>query len=259
MGRISLRIYGLLVAAFLMLPLLIVIPISFSASEYLQFPPPGLSLRWYERYLGSSDWMDATWRSVLIGIATSMFSLALGIPLSISLVRARSRLLDLIERLMLGPVVVPNMVIAVSIYGWFASLQLIGSWISVALAHTLLALPYATIVLTAGLRAIDPSLEKAARGLGANPLHAFWWITLPQLRPSLTTAATFAFIISFDELIIAMFLAGPHATLPKKMFENISFSIDPTIAAVSVLQIALIAILLFVAGVVRRPQPGPRS
>jgi len=253
--RLALRAYSALVFFFLIVPLIVVLPISLSSSEYLQFPPPALSLRWYERYFGSTAWLDATRRSVLIGIATGAFALSLGVPLAVSLVRGRRRVLVVVEKLMLAPVVVPNMVISVSIYGWFSSLQLIGNWVGISLAHTLLALPYVTIVLTAGLRAIDPALERAAIGLGASPLQAFWLITVPQLRPSLITAATFAFIISFDELIIALFLSGAQATLPRKMFENISFSIDPTIAAVSVLQIAMIFVLLTVAGIlgVRRP------
>jgi putative spermidine/putrescine transport system permease protein len=251
-SRLWLRAYCALVFAFLMVPLVVVLPVSFSSAEYLQFPPPSLSLKWYERYLGSAEWIAATLRSLKIGVATSALALALGLAFASGLTRRDSRWLQLAERLMPLPVLIPSMVIAVSIYGWFSSLRLIGHWFGIVIAHTLLALPYVCIVLAAGLRAIDPSFERAARGLGASRLRAFMSITLPQLRASVATAAVFAFVISFDELIIAIFLSGAEATLPRKMFENISFAIDPTIAAVSSLQILLIFVLLVASGMVGR-------
>ncbi len=236
-GRWLLRAYVAAAFVFLMAPVAIVFPISLSSSEYLQFPPPGVSLKWYARYFGSTSWMDATWRSLEIGALTSALSLAIGAPLAFAVVRGAPALSRIIERAVLAPVIVPNIVIAVAIYGWFASLKLVGTWYGVAIAHTLLALPFVTIVLAAALRSVDPWLESAAMGLGAGRLRAAWSITVPQIRPSLAAAALFAFVISFDELVIALFLSGAAATLPKRMFENITFAIDPTIAAVSVIKI----------------------
>jgi putative spermidine/putrescine transport system permease protein len=251
-GRIALRLYVGLAFAFLIAPLLVVFPISLSSSEYLQFPPPGLSLRWYQQYFGSPAWIDATVRSVVIGTAVSVLALALGAPLAYAVVRGRSPLLRIAERAVLAPIVVPSIVISVSIYGVFASLRLVGTWYAVALAHTLLALPFVVVVVAAGLRAVDPALERAAQGLGASRLGAVWHATLPQIRPSLITAALFAFVISFDELVIALFLTGAQATLPKRMFENITFAIDPTIAAVSVVKIMVVLAALLLSGVVVR-------
>lgn len=251
-SRTWLRVYCALIFAFLMAPLVVVVPVSLSSSEYLQFPPPSLSLKWYQRYLGSADWMAATWRSVQIGLATAALALALGLALAYSVARGGARWLRLTERLVPLPVLIPSMVISVSIYGWFASLRLVGHTGGIVVAHTLLALPYVCLVLIAGLRAIDPTHERAARGLGAGPLAAFAYVTLPQLKAAVATAGIFAFVISFDELVIALFLSGAQATLPKKMFENISFAIDPTIAAVSSLQILLIFVLLAVSGAVGR-------
>jgi putative spermidine/putrescine transport system permease protein len=187
-----------------------------------------------------------------IGAAVSLIALLIGVPLAFSLVRGKLRALRVIEKLVLAPVIVPNMVIAVSVYGLFATLKLVGSWPAVAIAHTLIALPFVTVVVTAGLRAADPQLERAAIGLGAGPLRTFWNITLPQIRPSLVAGGLFAFVISFDELVIALFLSGAQATLPKKMFENITFAIDPTIAAVSVLKILAILLILFASGAIAR-------
>src|SRR2546425_7369260 len=141
-SRRCLRIYCALVFAFLMAPLIVVIPVSLSSAEYLQFPPPALSLKWYLRYLGSRDWMAATWRSLEIGLATSALALSLGLPLAMSLAQGRSRLLRLTERLVPVPVIIPSIVISVSIYGWFSALKLIGSATGIVVAHTLLALPY---------------------------------------------------------------------------------------------------------------------
>jgi putative spermidine/putrescine transport system permease protein len=254
-----LRAYCALVVLFLMAPLLIVFPISLSSSEYLQFPPPGVSLKWFERYFTSIAWIDATIQSLKIGAAVSVASLLLGVPLSFSLVRGRLNVLRFVEKLVLAPVIVPNMVIAVSIYGLFATLKLIGSWPAVAMAHTLLALPFVTLVVTSGLRGADPLLERAAIGLGASPFQAFWRVTLPQIRPSLVTGGLFAFVISFDELVIAIFLSGAQATLPKRMFENITFAIDPTIAAVSVLKILAVLAILLVSGAVVRSARAPAA
>ncbi len=256
-GRWLLRVYVTVVFVFLMAPLVVVFPISLSSAEYLQFPPPGLSLKWFERYFTSIAWIDATIQSLKIGVAVSAVSLLIGIPLAFSLVRGRLRALRAVERLVLAPVIVPNMVIAVAVYGLFATLKLVGSWPAVAIAHTLIALPFVTVVVTAGLRATDPQLERAASGLGAGPLRTFWSITLPQIRPSLVAGGLFAFVISFDELVIALFLSGAEATLPKKMFENITFAIDPTIAAVSVLKILAILLILFASGAIARASRAP--
>jgi len=256
-GRWLLRLYCAGVFVFLMAPLVVVFPISLSSAEYLQFPPPGLSLKWFERYFTSIAWIDATIQSLKIGAAVSTIALLIGVPLAFSLVRGKLRALRIVEKLVLAPVIVPNIVIAVSVYGLFATLKLIGSWTAVAIAHTLIALPFVTVVVTAGLRAADPLLERAAVGLGAGPIRTFLQITLPQIRPSLIAAGLFAFVISFDELVIALFLSGAQATLPKKMFENITFAIDPTIAAVSVLKILAILTILLASGAIARATRAP--
>ena len=157
-----------LIYLFLMLPLLVVFPISLSSAPYMQFPPPGLSWQWYERYLDDPQWIDATWRSLYIGGATSVLALLLGVPLAFSLVRARFRGRVLLDRLALAPNIVPTIILSVAIYGLFAKLKLIGTWYGLAVAHTVLALPFVVLVIAAGLRVFDRSLEQAAEGLGAS-------------------------------------------------------------------------------------------
>jgi putative spermidine/putrescine transport system permease protein len=233
---------------FLMLPLLVVFPISLSSAPYMQFPPPGLSWQWYSRYFDDPQWIDATLRSLQIGAATAVLALLLGVPLSFALVRGKFPARQLLDRLTMAPIVVPTIIFSVAIYGLFAKLQLIGEWYGLALAHTVLALPFVVLVMIAGLRDFDRALEQAAQGLGAGRWQTLRRVTLPILRPSLISAGLLAFISSFDEVVVAMFVAGPRMTLPKKMFDNILIEIDPTIAAVSVMQIILVAIVLFLIG-----------
>jgi ABC-type spermidine/putrescine transport system permease subunit II len=233
---------------FLMLPLLVVFPISLSSAPYMQFPPPGLSWQWYERYFADPQWIDATIRSLQIGLATAVLALVVGVPLSFSLARGKFPARQLLDRLTMAPIVVPTIVFSVAIYGLFAQMKLIGEWYGLALAHTVLSLPFVVLVMIAGLRDFDRALEQAAEGLGASRLQTLRRITLPILRPSLISAGLLAFISSFDEVVVALFLAGARMTLPKKMFDNILIEIDPTIAAVSVMQILLVAIVLFLIG-----------
>jgi putative spermidine/putrescine transport system permease protein len=246
-ARVLLSVVAALVYGFLMLPLAIVFPISFSSAQYLQFPPPGWSLQWYQRYLNTPNWLTPTWLSLEVAIATTVFALALGVPLAFGLTRARFWGRDALEKLTAAPIIVPTIVLSIAIYGLFAKLRLIGEWYGIALAHTLLALPFVVIVVVAGLRSFDANQELAARGLGASRWQAVWHVTLPQIRPSLVTAAFLAFITSFDELVVAMFLGGVNMTLPKKMFDNIRMEIDPTIAAISALQIVFVSVLLLLA------------
>lgn len=233
---------------FLMLPLLVVFPISLSSAAYMQFPPPGLSWQWYARYFDDPQWVDATVRSLYIGGATAILALALGVPLAFSLVRAKFIGRVLVDRLALAPLIVPTIILSVSLYGLFAKLKLIGEWYGLVIAHTVLALPFVVLVMSAGLRDFDRGLEQAAEGLGASRVRTLLRVTLPLLRPSLVSAGLLAFISSFDELVVALFLAGPNMTLPKKMFDNILMEIDPTIAAVSVMQILLVSIVLVLIG-----------
>jgi putative spermidine/putrescine transport system permease protein len=248
MSRRTLVLACAVIYIFLMLPLLVVFPLSLSSAAYMQFPPPGLSWQWYERYFDDPSWIDATVRSLYIGVATAALALALGVPLSFSLVRGRFAGRWLVDRLALAPLIVPTIILSIAVYGLFARLRLIGEWYGLVIVHTVLALPFVVLVMCAGLRDFDRGLEQAAEGLGASRLHALWRVTLPLLRPSLVSAGLLAFVSSFDELVVALFLAGPNMTLPKKMFDNILMEIDPTIAAVSVMQILLVSVVLVLIG-----------
>lgn len=244
--RIGLYAWCGAVFLFLMAPLLVVFPISFSSSPYLQFPPPGWSLRWYQAYVEDTAWIDATVRSLQVATVTMVLSTLLGTALAFSIVRGRYRGKAVVNQLALAPIIIPVIVYSIAVYGLFARLRLIGHWQAIALGHTVHAIPFVLIVVGAALRTYDVNYELAAMSLGATRLSAIWRVTLPQIRPALISAMFLAFISSFDELVVAMFLGGSNMTLPKKMFDNIVNAIDPTIAAVSVLQIVLVTLVLAV-------------
>ena len=243
--RIGLHGFCAFVFLFLMAPLIVVFPISFSSSPYLQFPPPGWSLRWYVAYVDDTAWIDATLRSLKVAGATMLLSTVLGTLLAFAVVRGRYYPgKSLLNQFALLPLIVPVIVYSIAVYGLFAQLRLIGDWKAIVLGHTVHAIPFVVILVAAALRTYDENYELAAMSLGASRLRAVWRITLPQIRPALISAMFLAFISSFDELVVAMFLGGSNMTLPKKMFDNIVNAIDPTIAAVSVLQIVLVTAVL---------------
>jgi putative spermidine/putrescine transport system permease protein len=235
------------VFVFLMLPLVVILPISFTSSDYLGFPPPGFSLRWYQAYFADPTWIAATLRSLAIAGAVTVLATVLGTLLAFSIVRGRYPGRAVVSQIATAPLAVPTIVYSVAVYGLFSTLKLVGQWQGIALAHTVHALPFVVLIMGAALRTVDPAQEQAAMGLGASRLGAILRVTLPQLRPALVSSAFLAFISSFDELVIAMFLSGADMTLPKKMFDNIQMEIEPTVAAVAMLQIALAAIVLALA------------
>ena len=229
---------------FLALPLVIVLPVSFSSSEYLQFPPPSWSLKWYLRYLTDTRWLQATGLSVVIGVAVVCLSFSVGSLAALIVARSRSRLRGVIASACLAPMLIPNMVMALGFFFAFSRLHLVGTVTGLVLAHSLLALPFTYLTISIGLREISRDIEHAAAVAGAGPFTIARRIMAPLLIPFFVTAALFAFIISFDEIVSALFLTSVAVrTLPKMMWENIVMFMDPTISAVSV-------ILIFVTSVI---------
>src|SRR5262252_8100397 len=249
-----------LVFLYLLFPILIVIPLSFSSGNYLSFPPPGFSLRWYENFLGRSDWLEATWLSIWIGSAVTALATALGVPTAIALVRGKFRGKGLVVGFIMSPVIAPVIIVAIGIYFFYARLGLIGNPLGLVIAHTCLAVPFVVINVAATLQGFDRRLEQAAMNLGATPWRTFWQVTFPIIRPGVLAGALFAFISSFDELVVALFVSGTSAvTLPRKMWESIRFEIDPTIAAVSTMLIVLTGGLFLSAELLRRRSERLRS
>jgi putative spermidine/putrescine transport system permease protein len=243
---------GAAIFVFLVLPLLVVVPISFSAAKYLTFPPPGWSAQWYERYFGSREWMSATLRSVEVAALTTLAATVVGTAAALAL-RRSFRGKALVSLIVVAPMVVPVIIVAIGIYGLYARLQMVGTLAGLVLAHTVLALPFVVVVVTATLRGFDETLELAAHNLGANRWQTFRLVTLPLIRPGVVSGALLAFITSFDEVVVAIFVSGArNPTLPKQMWDGIRTEIDPTVAAVSTLLIAVTTTVLAAITLVRR-------
>jgi putative spermidine/putrescine transport system permease protein len=252
-ARIVLGIFSALVLLYLVAPVLIVIPMSFSAAKYLSFPPPGLSLQWYENFFARSDWTSATIQSIRVAFMVMVLSTVLGVAASLALVRASFPGKEIVNLIIVSPLVVPAIIVAIAIYGLYVQLRLVQTFWGLVLAHTVLAIPYVIVNVSATLRGFDIRLEQAAQSLGANGWQTFRHVTLPLISPGIFAGAVFAFITSFDELIVALFIAGARGrTLPMRMFEGLRMEIDPTIAAVSSMLITFSVLVLASAELVRR-------
>jgi putative spermidine/putrescine transport system permease protein len=221
-------------------PIVVVVIMSFSAGAYLSFPPDGLSLHWYNSYFHSPRWMLATANSLRLALATVAIATPIGVLGSFGLMRGKFRWRRLALLLVNTPLLLPGVVAAIGMYFFFARLGLIGSFLSILLAHVCLVVPIVVISVNAALETFDQNLERAAAGLGANRIRTFWWVTRPLIQPGILTGMLFAFLLSFDELPVALFLTGTDgATLPVRMWSNVRDEMDPTLAAVSTLLVAL--------------------
>ncbi len=241
------------VLLFLLVPVAIIIPLSFSAARYLQFPPPGFSLQWYAQFFGRPEWMASLGLSVRVAVLSTVMTVALGMLAAVALVRGRFPGKTAVYAIILSPMIVPTIITAIAVYFFFARLHMIGSALAMALGHTVVALPVVVIIVSATLQGFDLRLEQAAISLGASPGQAFLKVTLPVISPGVVSGALFAFLTSFDELLIPLFLAGPTTmTLPVRIWTNVIMQIDPTIAAVSAFLIGVATFVLGSVGLLRR-------
>jgi putative spermidine/putrescine transport system permease protein len=262
MGRISrgaFYAYCALVFLFLVVPILTVVPLSFSSDTFLTYPIPGLSLRWYEDFFTSPRWLPALMNSLLIAAATTLIATPLGTLAALGLVRVKFRLRPLFVSLLISPIIVPGIITAIGMYFVYAPLGLTNSYIGLILAHTVLAAPFVVIVVLAALEGFDPNVMRAGASLGAPPITVFFRIVLPSILPAVVAGAVFAFATSFDEIITAIFLAGPtQRTLPLQMFDGLRERISPTITAAATLLIIVSVLLLTTVELLRRrgrPKP----
>lgn len=245
-----------LVLFFLLLPTLIVIPMSVGTSPYIEFPPRGLTFKWYEAYFSDPDWMAATWFSVRIAVATTMSATVIGTLAAVALVRGRLPGKEILQAFTLAPLIVPHIVIAVALYLVFAPLGLTGSFYGFVIAHSMLAVPYVVITVSAALQRFDQNLELAALNCGATRLQAFLHVVLPNIRPGVAAGAVFAFLASFDEATVAFFISGIEGkTITRKMFEDIDFNLTPVIAAVSTV-LTLVSLVLMSTIEIARQRSG---
>ncbi|WP_213880340.1 ABC transporter permease [Pseudomonas sp. dw_358] len=250
--RLSRVLFSLLVAAillYLIIPVLIVVPMSFSEARFLQFPPQHWSLQWYQAFFHSAQWLSAARVSLITAFCTMAISLPIGMAAAYAINASSLKAVRTLQLVLLLPMMVPIILIAAGVFFVYARVGLVSTLTGLVLAHIMLALPYVIIALLAGLRNFDMSQEMVARSLGMNRFRAFMAVTLPQIKPSLVSATLFAFITSLDETVVALFISGgDNQTLTKRMFTALRDEIDPTIAAISSMLILASLVLVVVAG-----------
>ncbi len=242
--RRALATAGVLGLVFLAVPILIVIPMSFSSAKALTFPPPSFSLRWYEAFFGDPRWMDAMWISTLVALISSIAALVLGSLAAYGLRRGSFAGRDWAEGNFMAPLIVPTIIVAIALYLGLAKIGLLGSLVGLVVAHTILSVPLVMMVMGVAIREFDPRIEQVAWSLGASWGYTVRKVMLPNLAPSVFAAWIFAFIGSFDEVIVTSFIAGKYDTVPKKMFNELILEVNPTITAVATLLIALTVLAL---------------
>jgi ABC-type spermidine/putrescine transport system permease subunit II len=234
LGKIFLGFIVGSIFAFLVIPTILAVPMSFTETRYLVFPPQGFSLQWHHQFFTDSKWMEPTIFSLKLAGCTTFVSLVIGTMASLAMVRGILPGKRILNLFFLSPMMIPLIVTAFAVYGIFADLRLIGTLTGMVVAHTVICVPYVILVVTANLYRFDLSLELAARNLGASALKTFMYVTLPLIKPGIIAAGVFCFIESLDELVLVLFLIGTtKMTLPLRMFSEIEFRISPTVAAAS--------------------------
>ena len=252
-GRALLWLFSLAVLLFLLGPILVIVPLSFSSGSFFYYPLPGLSLRWYADFFTSGNWLPTLWNSLIVGIASTLMATVLGTLAAFGFWRTRFPGRGLLFALLLSPMVVPVVIVAVGVYFAFARVGLANSLLGLTLVHTALGVPFVLVTVSAALAGFDVNLMRAAANLGAPPLQAFFRVALPTLAPGIVSGALFAFATSFDEVVVAMLLTGPEQrTLPRQMFSGINDNISLTITAAATLLIVLAVLLLLCLEWLRR-------
>ncbi len=234
-----------LVYLFLLAPIFVVVIVSFSDHAYLVFPPKVLSLRWYYKFFTDADFVRSLNTSIVLGAVTAAVSSVMGVLASIALVKYRFRGRDFLNSLFLSPLMFPSIVLAIAMVVFYAKLRLSGTFWSLVCAHVVVTVPFVIRTVSATLYGFDDTLLEAAANLGASPWRAFHRVMLPLIRGGVIAGAVFAFIISFDELVVTLFIASPRmTTLPVKIFNYIEYTSDPTLAAIS----SILIVVTFIVG-----------
>lgn len=247
LNRIVLGLSAIGILIFLMLPVIIVVPMSFSDASSLQFPPRGFSLRWYIQVFTDAQWLAAMRTSLVLALLASTLALVLGSLAAYGLVRRPMRGRAILQSNFIAPLIIPPVILAVALYLALAYTGLLGSFAGLLLAHTLLAVPYVMLIMTVAIRSFDVRMEQVAFTLGASWPAMFVRVLLPNLLPSASAAWIFAFITSFDEVVVTNFIAGSHNTIPKRMFNELILQVNPGITAIATALIALSLVLMAIS------------
>jgi putative spermidine/putrescine transport system permease protein len=238
---------------FLIAPVLLLVPMSLGSAEIIEFPPSKIGIDQYRKFFSHPAWQTAVLNSLQVAVGTSILSTTIGLLASLALVWGRFKGKGLINAFILSPMIVPLIVMALAFYISLSKLGMLGTKFGLILAYTPLTLPFSVLPISATLRGFDRSLEYAALNLGASRFQTFMKITFPIIRPGILTGAIFAFMIAFDEVVIALFICGSTAvTLPKKMWDVIRYEIEPMLPAISTLLLFLAAFILVLIGVLQK-------
>lgn len=243
----------LAILLFLCLPAFIMVPVSFTGGSTIDWPPRGFSLQWWQSLVNSPLWSQAALRSLIVALGTACLSMLLGVPAAFLLARESMRGKTALLALILSPLIVPRMIIAVALFYVYARIGLVGSYLGLTLGHTVIAIPYVVITVMAVLKNYDQRYDQAAWNLGAPRLTTLMRITLPQIKAGLLSAFLFAFITSFDELTLALFVTGGlTTTLPKQMWDDALLRVNPTLAAASTLLLLLVSVVVLIISAIDR-------
>lgn len=251
-GRRFLVAYCAVMIVFLIAPVLIVFPMSLTPTSFMTVPLPSVSFRWYQNFFTSAPWISATQLSLRVGVIATLIAVVLGTFAAFGVVRGRFPGKNVVYAFALSPWIMPQIIIATSLYFVVNRFGLIGNWVMLATAHAVLAIPAVVVIVSGTLKGLDQSLEHAAMSLGANRARTFRRVVLPLILPGVASGALFAFLISLDELLLALFLGGERAlTLPRRIWSGIRFDVDPTIAAVGSLLVSVSLVIAVVIGLRR--------
>jgi len=247
------RMGAWLIVCFLLFPVTVIIPISLTDRSYLSLPANGPSLQYFENFFTSADWLASFGQSFVIAISAMAIATVAGTLAAIGCWRLGGRIGDAMRLLMLVPMIVPTVVYALGIYRTYAEMGLLGTYTGVILAHAVTAIPYVAILVSAALADFDLRLDQAARSLGASIAQSLILVLLPIVRPAIASGAIFAFIHSWDELLLVLFIGGRAMfTLPRRMWDGIQDTLDPTMAAVAVILLAITCLMLALDLALRR-------
>jgi putative spermidine/putrescine transport system permease protein len=242
-----LGLIGVVVALYFILPTLVVIPLSFSADQSFQFPPTEFSLRWYQNFFTNPAWLQSLANSLLVAILAALLATVVGTAAAVGLNRLTGRLAGFARTLLMVSMVTPAIVVAVAIYITFLQWHLTGSLGGYVLAHAAIGVPFVLVAVTSALGGFDPKLLRASASLGASPVRSFIRVTMPLISRGILSGAIFAFVTSFDEVVIALFLRSPtFQTLPVQMYNSVTFELDPTISASSSLVVVVVTAIFLV-------------
>lgn len=242
-----------LVLLFLIAPILVIMPLSFNSESFFSYPMPGLSLKWYEDFFTNPRWRDAVFNSLFVAVCATFLSTSLGTLAALGLSRSYFPWRALVMSILISPMIVPVVIVALGMFFFYAQVGILNTYLGLILAHTCLATPFVVITVTATLSGFDHSLSRAGAGLGAPPFMVFRKVILPLILPGVISGALFAFVVSFDESVVVLFIASPEQrTLPKVMFSGIREQISPTITAAATMLVLFAITMLTTVELLRR-------